>query len=91
MAGHTMTRTPHTSRRMRAGLRRWLTSWIADDPYPGYSRLDGLDGLDGPSRSGRPPTAVTDTDDGSGADSAEDSPDDGATVELAGTAPALSY
>lgn len=83
-----MTRTPHTSRRMRAGLRRWLTSWIADDPT---RATPGLDGLDGPSRSGRAPTAVTDTDDGSGADSPEDSPDDGATIELAGTAPALSY
>lgn len=33
---------------LRAVLRRWKAGWIADDPWPEYSRLDRLDGLERP-------------------------------------------
>lgn len=32
--------------RARAYLRRFFTSWVADDPEPEYSSLDRSDGLD---------------------------------------------
>lgn len=31
--------------RVRAYLRRFFTSWVADDPTPEYSTLDRADGL----------------------------------------------
>jgi hypothetical protein len=31
--------------RVRSYLRRFFTSWVADDPEPGYSSLDRSDGL----------------------------------------------
>lgn len=31
--------------RVRAYLRRFFTSWVADDPDPSYSALDRSDGL----------------------------------------------
>ena len=32
--------------RVRAYLRRFFTSWVAEDPEPEYSKLDRADGLD---------------------------------------------
>lgn len=31
--------------RVRSYLRRFFTSWVAEDPEPGYSSLDRADGL----------------------------------------------
>lgn len=31
--------------RVRAYLRRFFTSWVAEDPTPAYSKLDRADGL----------------------------------------------
>lgn len=36
-------RREHRSKRGR--VRRWLTSWVADDPAPTYSAADRKDGL----------------------------------------------
>lgn len=37
---------PTRGERARAYLRRFFTSWVAEDPDPTYSPLDRADGLD---------------------------------------------